>query len=107
MIVSFARRPDFSALKEESKRRFSLQARLAKNRKKFGQHLSRDYCPPGHENPAMGFFWGVDQDSIVDLLKKHIFLTKFEPKNRETLHSLFWSKVSIDRAWSNKSGGNP
>ena len=37
-----------------------LQARLAKNRKKIGQHLSRDYCPPGHENPAMGFFWGVD-----------------------------------------------
>jgi len=26
----------------------------------FGQHLSRDYWPPGHENPAMGFFWGVD-----------------------------------------------
>ena len=48
----------------------------------------------------MGFFWGVDQDSIVDLLKKHIFLTKFEPKNRETLHSLFWSTVH-DR---NRSG---
>jgi len=29
----------------------------------------------------MGFFWGVDQDSIVDLLKK-LFLTKFEPQNR-------------------------
>ena len=28
--------------------------------KKIGQHLSRDYWPPGHENPAMGFFWGVD-----------------------------------------------
>ena len=28
----------------------------------FGPHLSRDYWPPGHENPAMGFFWGVDQD---------------------------------------------
>jgi len=27
-----------------------------------GQHLSRDYWPPGHENPAIGFFWGVDQD---------------------------------------------
>jgi len=78
MIVSFARRPDFSALKEESKRRFSLQARLAKNRKNFGQHLSRDYCPPGHENPAMGFFWGVDQDAIVDLLKK-LFFDKVRP----------------------------
>ena len=48
----------------------------------------------------MGFFWGVDQDSIVDLLKK-LFLTKFEPKNRENLHSLFWSTIAIDRAWSN------
>ena len=28
----------------------------------FGQHMSRDYRPPGHENPAMGFLWGVDQD---------------------------------------------
>ena len=37
-------------------RRRDIQARLAKNRKNFGQHLSRDYCPPGHENPAMGFF---------------------------------------------------
>merc|ERR1711908_139328 len=78
--------------------RFVVQARLAKNRKKFGQHLSRDYCPPGHENPAMGFFWGVDQDAIVDLLKK-LFLTKFEPQNRENLHSLFWSTIAIDRAW--------
>ena len=58
----------------------SLQARLAKNRKKFGQHLSRDYCPPGHENPAMGFFWGVDQDSIVDLLKK-LFFDKVRTQN--------------------------
>ena len=41
-------------------RRRDIQARLAKNRKIFGQHLSRDYCPPGHENPAMGYFWGVD-----------------------------------------------
>ena len=50
-----------------------IQARLAKNRKKIGQHLSRDYCPPGHENPAMVFFWGVEQDAIVDLLKKLFF----------------------------------
>jgi len=50
-----------------------LQARLAKNGFFFGQHLSRDYCPPGHENPAMGFFWGVNQDSIVGLLKKLFF----------------------------------
>ena len=28
----------------------------------FCQHLSREKLPPGHENPAMGFFWGVDQD---------------------------------------------
>ena len=43
--------------------RYKLQAeaRLAK-KKKNGQHLPRDYCPPGHQNPAMGFFWGVDQD---------------------------------------------
>ena len=48
----------------------------------------------------MGFFWGVDQDSIVGLLK-NFFLTKFEPKNRENIHSLFWPTVAIDRAWSN------
>ena len=28
--------------------------------KKNGQHLSRDYSPYGHENPAMGCLWGVD-----------------------------------------------
>jgi hypothetical protein len=28
----------------------------------FGLNLSRNYWPSGHENPAMGFFWGVDQD---------------------------------------------
>ena len=39
-----------------------LQARRPENSILFGQHLSRDYWPPGHENPAMGFFWGVDQD---------------------------------------------
>ena len=33
---------------------------LKKLEKNFGQHLSRDTDPPGHENPAMGFFWGVD-----------------------------------------------
>ena len=38
----------------------------------------------------MGFFWGVDQDETLDLLRK-LFLTKFEPKNRENLHSLFWT----------------
>ena len=66
----------------------------------LGQHLSRDYRPPGHEYPAMGFLWGVDQDSIVGLLK-NFFLTKFEPKNRdENLHSLFWPTIAIDRAWS-------
>ena len=27
----------------------------------FGQHLSSEQWPPGHENPAMGFFWGVDR----------------------------------------------
>jgi len=58
------------------RRGFKVPARLAKNRKKIGQHLSRDYWPPGHENPAVGFFWGVDQDSIVDLLKKLIFFDK-------------------------------
>ena len=31
----------------------TVQARLAKKRIFFGQHLSRDYWPPGHENPAM------------------------------------------------------
>ena len=45
----------------------------------------------------MGFFWGVDQDAIMDLL----ILTKFDPQNRENLHSLFWSTIAIDRAWSN------
>ena len=25
---------------------------------------------PGRENPAMGFFWGVDQDSMVGAKKK-------------------------------------
>ena len=48
----------------------------------------------------MGFLWGVDQDWALDHLK-NFFLTKFEPKNQENLHSLFWSTVSIDRAWSN------
>ncbi len=47
-------------LKESSKA--LLQARLAKKSFFFGQHLSREYWPPSHENLAMGFFWGVDQD---------------------------------------------
>jgi len=58
---------------------YRIQARLAKNRKNFGQHLSRDYCPPGHENPAMGFFWGVDQDSMVGA-KKKLFFCAFPPQ---------------------------
>ena len=43
---------------------YKVQAGRPKNSIFFGQHLSRDYWPPGHENPAMGFFsfWGVDQD---------------------------------------------
>ena len=53
-----------------------IQARLAKNGLFFGQHLSRDYSPPGHENPAMGFFGGVDQDSMVGA-KKKLFLMLF------------------------------
>ena len=53
----------------------------------------------------MGFFGGVDQDAIVDLLKKRFFLTKFEPKNRENLHSLFWSKSqSIGRGPITREG---
>ena len=48
----------------------------------------------------MGFFGGVDEDETLDLLK-NFFLTKFEPKTRENLHSLFWPTVAIDRAWSN------
>ena len=41
---------------------YKVQAGRPKNSIFFGQHLSRDYWPPGHENPAMGLFWGVDQD---------------------------------------------
>ena len=39
-------------------------ARRAKTSLFFGQHLSREYWLPGHENPAiaMGIFRGVDQD---------------------------------------------
>ena len=33
----------------------------------LGPHMSRDYGPPGDENPAMGFLWGVDQDETLDL----------------------------------------
>tara|TARA_B100000524_G_scaffold15097_1_gene8234 strand:- start:656 stop:775 length:120 start_codon:yes stop_codon:yes gene_type:complete len=28
----------------------------------FDQHFSREKRLLGHENPAMGFFWGVDQE---------------------------------------------
>jgi len=41
--------------------------------------LSRDYCPPGHDNPAMGFFLGVDQDSIVGA-KNNLFFCAFPPQ---------------------------
>ena len=36
-----------------------LQARLAKNNKKWPAFVTR-LLSPGHTNPAMGFFWGVD-----------------------------------------------
>ena len=35
-----------------------LQARLPK-KSVFGHLLSREKWLPGHENPAVGFFWGV------------------------------------------------
>ena len=51
----------------------------------------------------MGFFWGVDQDSIVGLfLLKNFFLTKFEPKITGKIFTLcfgFWPTIAIDRAW--------
>ena len=52
-----------------------VQADRPKKSFLFGPHLSRDYWPPGHENPAMGFFWGVDQDETLDLLRQ-LFLDK-------------------------------
>ena len=50
----------------------------------------------------MGIFWGVDQDSIVGLLKKKN-LTKFEPKNRENANKSYSLSVLLahDR---NRSG---
>tara|TARA_B100000513_G_scaffold5051_1_gene2627 strand:+ start:173 stop:367 length:195 start_codon:yes stop_codon:yes gene_type:complete len=39
---------------------FALQARLAKNKKENWPAFVTRLLTPGHENPAMGFFWGVD-----------------------------------------------
>ena len=52
--------------------------------KKIGQHLSPDYWHPGHENPAMGFFWGADQDYRWWAQKK-LFLMLFLLKNLEII----------------------
>ena len=41
----------------------------------------------------MGFFWGVDQDETLDLLKK-LFLTKFEPTNRDKIFTLCFGPKS-------------
>ena len=51
-----------------------IQARRPKNMRFFLASICHAITePPGHENPAMGFFWGVGQDSIVGLLKKLFF----------------------------------
>ena len=42
--------------------RYNLQALLAKNKKSFWPAFVTRLLTPGHENPAMGFFRGVDQD---------------------------------------------
>ena len=41
-----------------------IQARLAKKKKKnfWPAFVTRLLTPCFHENPAMDFFWGVDQD---------------------------------------------
>ena len=50
--------------------------------------------------PLVGCRSGLDRGPF-----ENFFLTKFEPKNRENLHCLFWSGIAIDRAWSNSREG--
>ena len=58
----------------------------------FGQHLSRDYWPPGHENPAMGFFWGVDQDEMPGLLE--FFFWRFRPQKTGKIFTVCFGPAS-------------
>ena len=44
--------------------RSEVQARLAKNSIFFASICHAITEPPGHETPAMGFFWGVDQEYV-------------------------------------------
>ena len=74
----------------------------------FGQHLSRDYWPPGHKNPAVGFFWGVDHHYVDgEPFKKKTFFDigtyvkcskKELAKTRENLHRLFWTFGSLSQS---------
>ena len=54
-------------------RHWLLQAGRPKILFLFGQHFSREYSPPGHENPAMGFFWGVDHNYRCRSRKNNFF----------------------------------
>ena len=73
----------------------------------FGPAFVTRLLTPRSRKSDYGLLLGVDQDQTLDLILKKLFLTNFDPQNRENLHSLFWSKVAIDRAWSTQSGGSP
>ena len=44
---------------------------------------------PGHENPAMGFFWGVDQHYIGDPRKQYFFWRYVRTKNWPETRKIF------------------
>ena len=77
-----------------------IQAGRPKNGIVFGPAFVTRLLTPRSQKSGMGFFLGVDHHSMRNYLK-NFFLTKFEPKTRENLHSLFWFPIAIDRAWSN------
>ena len=74
-----------------------VQACLPRKLSFFGHLLSHGTLPSGNDDPAMGFFWGVDRDKIVGT-KKSYFLTLFQKKNRENLHLIVVPVIAIDHA---------
>ena len=51
----------------------------------FGQHFSRDYCPPGHQNPAMhGLLLGCRSPLIDAGHEKNFFYALFLLKTVKT-----------------------